>query len=169
MLRPDDIVATARTYKGSPFRHHGRLKGIAIDCAGLIIGVAHDLRLSTFDTLSYSYDPADRIIDLLEHDGLERLGDTYQSAVPGTIVLLKIYAAPRHLAIVSNRVCEQGSATSRGENKDKEEFNIIHAHGRLDSVREHIYDNRWKRRTVGVYGYRGVLYGEVGQGGVRLS
>ncbi len=35
-----DVVRTARTWLGTPYHHQGRLKGVGVDCAGLLIGVA---------------------------------------------------------------------------------------------------------------------------------
>lgn len=39
------IVAEARTWKGTKFQHQGRLKGIGIDCIGLLFGVGRALEL----------------------------------------------------------------------------------------------------------------------------
>lgn len=40
MLTPEAVVAEARTWLGTPFRHQGRLKHVAVDCIGLVIEVA---------------------------------------------------------------------------------------------------------------------------------
>jgi hypothetical protein len=37
------VVAEARAWVSTPFRHQGRLKGVAVDCVGLIIGVGLEL------------------------------------------------------------------------------------------------------------------------------
>lgn len=34
-----DIVAVARSWIGTPYRHQGRLKGVGCDCLGLLVGV----------------------------------------------------------------------------------------------------------------------------------
>jgi hypothetical protein len=44
-LRSDDIVREARSYIGTPFKHQGREKGVAIDCLGVVLGVAVALDL----------------------------------------------------------------------------------------------------------------------------
>jgi cell wall-associated NlpC family hydrolase len=44
MIR-QEIVAEARTWKRTPFRHQGRLKGISADCAGLVVKVGEKFGL----------------------------------------------------------------------------------------------------------------------------
>lgn len=47
-----DIVATARGYLGAKWAHQAR-RDDAMDCAGLVIKVAHDLGLTQFDKTDY--------------------------------------------------------------------------------------------------------------------
>jgi hypothetical protein len=51
------IIEIANSYIGIPYRHQGRSKVVGMDCAGLVICVAHDVGISTFDTSSYSRRP----------------------------------------------------------------------------------------------------------------
>jgi NlpC/P60 family putative phage cell wall peptidase len=39
MTGREEIVAAARGWIGTPYRHQGRLKGVGCDCLGLLIGV----------------------------------------------------------------------------------------------------------------------------------
>ena len=34
-----DVVAAAREWLGTPFHHQARLRGVGVDCVGLVIGV----------------------------------------------------------------------------------------------------------------------------------
>lgn len=43
MRSRDDIVATARGWIGTPYRHQASLKGIGADCLGLVRGVWREL------------------------------------------------------------------------------------------------------------------------------
>ena len=52
-----EILAAARTWLGTPWRHQGRLKGVAVDCGGLILGVGRELGLLDFDTRAYGRIP----------------------------------------------------------------------------------------------------------------
>ena len=47
------IVATANGYIGTPWRRYGRSK-FGVDCVGLLICIAKDLKLCEYDIQSYS-------------------------------------------------------------------------------------------------------------------
>lgn len=47
------VIETARTWIGTPYRHQAHLKGVGCDCIGLIIGVWQDL---------YGYVPDDFVL-----------------------------------------------------------------------------------------------------------
>ena len=49
MISPDDIVAEARTWLDTPWRHQGRVKHIATDCLGMVGGIAANLGLVSSD------------------------------------------------------------------------------------------------------------------------
>jgi hypothetical protein len=53
----EQILAAARSWLGTPWRHQGRLKGVAVDCGGLIIGVGKELGLLDFDIRAYGRIP----------------------------------------------------------------------------------------------------------------
>jgi NlpC/P60 family putative phage cell wall peptidase len=44
-LTRDGIVTEARTWLGTPFMHQQSMRGIGVDCVGLILGVGRDLGL----------------------------------------------------------------------------------------------------------------------------
>jgi cell wall-associated NlpC family hydrolase len=97
-----DVVACARTWIGTPFQHQQRIKGLAVDCAGLVIGVARELGLvpAEFDVTHYSRQP----------DGVsiqrwcqEHMLCVEQSAMrPGDVVVVAFDVRPQHLGIVGN-------------------------------------------------------------------
>ena len=43
MTTRSDIVAAARTWIGTPYRHQASLKGVGCDCLGLLVGVWREL------------------------------------------------------------------------------------------------------------------------------
>ena len=49
MITGEDIVAEARTWIDTPWRHQGRLKYVATDCLGLVGGIAVNLGLVPSD------------------------------------------------------------------------------------------------------------------------
>lgn len=97
-----DVVAAARGWLGTPFQHQQRFKGLACDCAGLLIGVARELGLvaADFDVPAYPRVP----------DGLSLLRwcDEYMTRVdreqlqPGQVIAVVIDAEPQHLGIVGD-------------------------------------------------------------------
>ena len=44
-MNRQDVVTAAREWIDTPFHHQARLKGVGVDCVGLVIGVARELAL----------------------------------------------------------------------------------------------------------------------------
>ncbi len=63
------IVAAARSWIGTPYRHQAALKGVGCDCLGLLIGVWRELTGETVDPLP-PYTP-----DWAEANGCETLAE----------------------------------------------------------------------------------------------
>lgn len=98
----NDIVTCARSWVGTPYHHQARLKGVGVDCAGLVIGVARELgRVAPeFDVAGYARRP----------DGWSFLAwaDEYMTRVPrehmapGHCVVVRFGRHPQHLGIVGD-------------------------------------------------------------------
>lgn len=134
------IVASARSYLDTPFEHQGRLKGVGIDCAGLVIGVARELGLEHRDVDGYGRIPSGgELVRELERQ-LERV--PLSSVVLGDVLVLRIQHDPQHLAIVSGTdpLAMVHACQSRG----------------LGRCVEHALDERWQRRIVDAFRFRGV-------------
>ena len=86
------IVKTAREWVNTPFHHQGRVKGDGVDCAGLIIGVAHELKLSDFDYTSYGREPSKNMLTRLLDEHCERK----KKLKPGCILLMRFVTEPQH-------------------------------------------------------------------------
>jgi len=52
-VKNQEIISCAKTWIDILYRHQGRSRHAGIDCAGLIICVAKELGISTFDTKAY--------------------------------------------------------------------------------------------------------------------
>ena len=134
------VVAAARGWIGTPFLHQGRARHAGCDCAGLIIGVAHELGLTDFDTADYARTP---------HGGrLRQVCDEQLRPIPereiaaGDVLLLKFIAEPHHLAFGGDYV--HGG------------LSLIHAYARGRGVVEHRLDATWRARIVAAYRLPGV-------------
>ena len=129
------ILAAARQWLGTPYLHQGRVKGAGVDCIGLIIGVAHDLKLSNFDTLSYGRLPSGVAL----REGLAKHAIAAGSAwLPGQIVLLRFDTEPAHVGILGDYF---GDAEAN-------KLSLIHAYSHSSCVTEHRLADVWRARVV---------------------
>ncbi|MGH8566844.1 MAG: NlpC/P60 family protein [Gammaproteobacteria bacterium] len=131
----ESIVAEARTWLGTPYRHQGRRKGLACDCAGLVIGVAHGLGLSEFDFRAYGPLPHSGTLERLLAEHMDRID--VAEASPGDVLVLAWLSEPQHLGIRTN-------------------IGILHSYAGARRVVEHRIDEIWQARLRGAYRYRGV-------------
>lgn len=136
MITGADILAEARTWTGTPFHHQGRLKGVGVDCLGLVVGVGRSLGLSQADGTGYPRQPDGRAL-------LAGMDAAYQRLVlgrqkPGDILVFRIRMAPQHLALLT----EQGG--------------MIHVHAAVGRVVETGLDAGWAARLVAAHRYPGV-------------
>lgn len=93
-----DIVTAARAYLGTPYRHQGRVRGVGIDCLGLLICTARDLGLAAaeYDVPHYTHQP-----DQTEFlAGLRRhlIEIPVSQAQPGDVLLLSSHGVATHVA-----------------------------------------------------------------------
>jgi cell wall-associated NlpC family hydrolase len=134
-MMADDIIAAARGAIGTPFRHQGRIAGVALDCAGLVIHVAQSIGADYIDQTGYSRIPTNGLLEsaLDRQPCLMRVADNQA----GDVLLMRFNGDPQHLAIFS------GST-------------VIHSYSQVGKVCEHRYSEEWQARTVAVYRFRGI-------------
>lgn len=132
-----DVVRVAREIVGTAFHHQGRLKGVGIDCAGVVIVVAHELGLSEFDVTDYGRIPDGETIRSL----LDEHMDPVEKPEPGDVLLFRFTKHDQHLAILATH---------------DQVMTIIHARGDIGRVVETSLDKVWKRRVTGAWRYRGL-------------
>jgi cell wall-associated NlpC family hydrolase len=95
------IVAEARSWLGTPWVHQHRTKGVAVDCAGLVIGVARALGIvpACFDVNGYSRWPDGTLAELCA----AHMRRVPQAAMqPGDVLVLAMQTDPQHLGIVGD-------------------------------------------------------------------
>lgn len=138
-MTPDEVISAARACVGTPFRHQGRIPGVALDCAGLVVAVAEMLGIPHADQTGYGRLPSNGQLEaaLDEQTCLNRaLGDP----LPGDVLLMTFTKHPQHLGIFT------------GEN-------LIHSWQIAGKVAEHRMDAAWLRRVVRIYRFVGVAHG----------
>ena len=103
-----EVVATARSWIGTPYRHQGQLKGVGCDCLGLIVGVWRELGGEVAEKIA-PYTP-----DWAEAMGRETLAEGFRAhlieidpgeASAGDVVLFRwrAHLPAKHAAILTAR------------------------------------------------------------------
>lgn len=137
-----EIVAAARALLKVPFLHQGRTRE-GIDCAGVVVYVAHRLNLSAFDATGYRRLPAgigqETIEDVCRRE-MRQIDPA--TAKPGDVALFVIGKRPRHLAILGDY--PQGG------------LSIIHAYEPAGRVTETAFDLSWRRVLFETYALPGI-------------
>ena len=137
-----DVITISKTYLDTPWKHQGRVKGVGIDCAGLIIKVMEELEFDiSFDIMAYERMPDGlKLAQLCNENAIQK---NIKDVEDGDILLFNILGNPQHLAFYSN---ENGLDY------------FIHAHGdkSVNKVCLMRLDSKWKNRLVGVYKIKGI-------------
>lgn len=117
-----DVVQEARAWLGTPFHHQARLKGVGVDCVGLVIGVARALGLVApeFDVEAYPRTPDGTSLMALTSAHMSRIDR--QDMHSGDVIVVAFGPEPQHLAVLGNYA--HGG------------LSIIHAHGPTGRVIE---------------------------------
>lgn len=130
------LLVEARTWLNTPYRHQGRIKGDAVDCIGLVIGVTRALGIMDVHVSGYDRRPdgtlKDRVDTYLEPVSLH-------SAQPGDVLLFGIEHRPAHVGILT------------------ENGHLIHAFATNRKVVEHVLDDRWRGMVIAAYRIPGVV------------
>ena len=135
-----DIVAIARSWIGTPYRHQGALKGVGCDCLGLLIGVWRELTGEAAGPIP-PYTP-----DWAEAEGRETFADALRArlreieigeAREGDLVLFRWrrHLPAKHAGILTG--------------PDR----MVHAQERA-CVAEVPLNAWWRRRTAYVFAFR---------------
>lgn len=137
-MTADEIVTAARSCLGTPFRHQGRIPGVALDCAGLLIAVAKSIGAEYVDVAGYGLNPSNGLLQstLDDQPGLERLAAP-EMREAGDVLLMRFAAEPQHLAVFTGDT-------------------IIHAYSNVGLVCEHRLSSVWAARIVRCYRFRGI-------------
>lgn len=145
MITRAAVVAEAREWLGTPYHHQARLKGVGVDCAGLVIGVARALGIvgADMDVTGYSRRPDGT--SMLAHCDAWMQHVPFDALQPGDVIVLRIEDDPQHMAIAGDYV--HGG------------LSMIHSLDRSNgrgSVIEHRLDDSFRSRLVAAYALPGV-------------
>lgn len=98
------IVDTARQWIGTPWHHQGRVKGVGVDCVGLVLCVARELGLvqSDFDVHGYSQVPDGKLLMHHLSDHMDEVSPADMQ--PGDVVCVAFDLHPQHVGILGDYV-----------------------------------------------------------------
>ena len=96
----EQVVRLARTWLGTPFHHQGRVRGVGVDCVGLVIGVARELGLvpDGFDVTGYVRQPDGTSFTRLAGAHMRRIESWDMQ--PGDVVAVTFDHHPQHMGIL---------------------------------------------------------------------
>lgn len=134
-MTPDDLINNARSYLGTPFRHQGRLPGVALDCVGLIVCSALATGLQVRDVHDYPSEPdGGRLMRELD----KQFARLTWPGRPGDVLVMRFIHDPRHVALFTGET-------------------IIHAKGPVGEVIEQRFDKRLSDLVVAAFRFREFL------------
>jgi NlpC/P60 family putative phage cell wall peptidase len=132
MIARARIVEAARAYIGTPFVHQGRVRGVGIDCAGLVIEVARKLNIRSVEINGYGRQPDQEQFRRLCHQYMVPIA--WEEVEAGD-VLTFAFIREQHLAIVAER----------------DPMSIVHAYESARRCVEQPLDRTWINRLRGCY------------------
>lgn len=144
-MKNDDIILTALSWEGTPYHHHAMIKGVGVDCAKLVAGVALECGLISQEAVNTipNY-PVQWHLHSREENLLAQL-DAYHcvrkeksNTLPGDIVTFRFGRVSSHLGIVINQ----------------DQF--IHARYDFGKVVINNFNEEWYKRWTYTYAFPGV-------------
>ncbi|WP_244321761.1 NlpC/P60 family protein [Burkholderia reimsis] len=131
-----EFVAEARTWLHTPFKAQGRLKGIGVDCGGLVVCVAKSFGLTEFDVSGYKLRMGESLATYCEAN-MQRVA--LADADAADVLLFQWNGTPSHVAILTDR------------------DHVIHAFVPNKEVIEHRLDDRMRSLIRCAYHVPGVV------------
>lgn len=122
------IITEARSWVGTPFRHQSRIKGLGVDCVGLLVGIGEALGVEVHDQTGYGRQPYGGQLQATLA-GMVRVTE----AQPGDVLLITFDLDPQHTAVLTDR------------------DTIIHAYERVGKCVEHRFASAWRARVRNIY------------------
>lgn len=154
-----EFINAARAYVGTPFHHAGRVKGVGVDCMGLICCAGREIKYPFEDILAYSRSASG--FSLVERcaEYLDEIDVGAQE--PGDIGLFwtdRSSKLPQHACIFTDYAGKLGMIHAweqAGRPSTPRRRRGIGVSTNLGSVVEHIYTDFWRRRLCRVFTLRG--------------
>lgn len=138
-VKTEDIIRVARTWVGTPYHHQASLKGVGVDCVGLVRGVYRELYgVEPPELINYSADWGD------SNGNEDMVAAAYRHLEPVSLDDI----APGHVVLVrwqDHRVAKHAMIIT-GDNR------AIHAYNRAPVTEIHLND-WWRQRIVYAFAF----------------
>lgn len=151
MPTKQDVIAEARTWLGTRYHHQARIKGVGVDCGGLVFAVGAHLGL--FPPSPMDFPKPEQFVGYarLAHNGsllracqmvMEEI--PAYAAEPGDVILMTFTEdkEPQHVGILGDYV--HGG------------LSLIHSYAPARRVVETRLDDGWRSRIVAAFALPGV-------------
>jgi cell wall-associated NlpC family hydrolase len=102
MTTRNEVVTAARSWIGTPFAHQGRLKGVGVDCIGLVIGLGREFNLCEpdFDISGYARNPDGKSLMALSRVHMTPISREAMRA--GDVVVVRFGDHPQHFGVLAD-------------------------------------------------------------------
>lgn len=101
----DKIVIEALSWEGTPYHHLARVKGVGVDCAQFIAGVAEKLNLTgskinieTYSVEWHLHNREEKLLEIIESFGCKEV--KIEDRKPGDILTFKFGRVNSHMGIL---------------------------------------------------------------------
>lgn len=127
------IVEHAMACVGTPYRHQGRLIGVGLDCAGVVIHALRAAGVAVVDHAGYPRTPFDGMLKKMADAEPALIQVSADDMQPGDVLLLRINTAPQHLAVYVG------------------DGYMVHAYSHIGRVVKQRVCSDWRGKVVAVY------------------
>lgn len=134
-----EFIAKAREYLGTPFHHQGRVKGVGVDCSGLVKCTSAELGIVLGDRADYGRYPDGQLEASMREAGLVEIPVADARDADVLCATFEGETRPGHLLVL----CGNGTR-------------VIHTWTHTRRVVEHAYDERWRARIVSAWRLPGI-------------
>jgi cell wall-associated NlpC family hydrolase len=132
------VIAAARGWLGTPFRHQGRVRGVGVDCGGLVVMAAREAGCSVVDhPPGYPRCPDGASLQRVIEAQCAKIGDLE----PAAVALMRWEDEPQHVGLIA---------------RHGDRWTVIHAIMEARRVVEHGFTEEWAARLVGLYRLPGI-------------
>jgi len=131
------IINEARTWLETPFHHQGRVKGVGVDCIGVVglVGVYFGFLKEADIPNNYAHSPNASMMQKQLEKHLQKI--RIEEAGIGDILHFCFDREPQHVGFLTD-------------------VGLLHAYAQVRKCVEHSYDATWQSRVRGAYRFRGL-------------